>query len=56
MQEIVRGEKTHEFRRYLIATSVKRVWFYLTAPSSHLAYICEIDPAPHAKPWGSAAA
>lgn len=45
MQEIVRGEKTHEFRRYLITPSVKRVWFYLTAPLSHLAYICEIDPA-----------
>lgn len=53
MQEIVRGEKTHEFRRYLIAPSVKRVWFYLTAPLSHLAYICEIDSAHTRNPGDS---
>lgn len=45
MQQIVRGEKNYEFRRYLIQPSVQRVWFYLTAPFSHVAYICEIDPA-----------
>ena len=45
MQQIVRGEKDHEFRRYRIAASVKRVWFYLNAPLSHIGYICEIDPA-----------
>lgn len=26
MQQIVRGEKTYEFRRYLIAPSVERIW------------------------------
>ena len=45
MQQIVRGEKTYEFRRYLISTSVKRIWFYLNAPLSHIGYICEIDSA-----------
>jgi predicted transcriptional regulator len=45
MQQIVRGEKNYEFRRYLIQPSVQRVWFYLTAPFSHVAYICEIDRA-----------
>ncbi|KAK7019854.1 hypothetical protein R3P38DRAFT_3272601 [Favolaschia claudopus] len=45
MQQIVDRDKTHEFRRYLISPSVKRVWFYLNAPESHLQYICEIDPA-----------
>jgi predicted transcriptional regulator len=45
MQHIVRGEKTYEFRRYLISPSVKRIWFYLNAPLSHVGYICEIDSA-----------
>lgn len=45
MQQIVRGEKNYEFRRYRISPSVERIWFYLTAPFSHVAYICEIDPA-----------
>jgi hypothetical protein len=45
MQNIVRQEKNHEFRRYRIAASVQRIWFYLNAPFSHIAYICEIDPA-----------
>jgi hypothetical protein len=45
MQNIVRQEKNHEFRRYRIAESVQRIWFYLNAPFSYIAYICEIDPA-----------
>lgn len=45
MQEIVRGNKNYEFRRYRIALSVTRVWFYLTTPQSHIGYICEIDNA-----------
>jgi predicted transcriptional regulator len=45
MQQIVRGEKNYQFRRYLIASSVKRVWLYLNAPFSHIGYICGIDPA-----------
>lgn len=45
MQQIVRREKNHEFRRYLIPNSVERIWFYLNAPLSHIAYVCEIDPA-----------
>jgi predicted transcriptional regulator len=45
MQNIVRQEKNYEFRRYRISASVQRIWFYLNAPFSHIAYICEIDPA-----------
>ncbi|KAJ7719944.1 hypothetical protein B0H16DRAFT_1605558 [Mycena metata] len=45
MQDIVRQEKNYEFRRYRIPASVQRIWFYLNAPFSHIAYICEIDPA-----------
>jgi predicted transcriptional regulator len=45
MQQIVRREKTYEFRRYRISASVKRIWFYLNAPRSAIVYICDIDPA-----------
>ncbi|KDR70130.1 hypothetical protein GALMADRAFT_254966 [Galerina marginata CBS 339.88] len=45
MQQIVQGKKNYEFRRYRITPSVVRVWFYLTAPQSHIGYICEIDNA-----------
>jgi hypothetical protein len=45
MQQIVRREKNYEFQRYLIPNSVKRIWFYLNAPPSHIAYVCEVDPA-----------
>jgi hypothetical protein len=45
MQQIVRREKTYEFRRYRIAASVRRIWFYLNAPRSAIAYVCDIDPA-----------
>ena len=45
MQQIVQREKNYEFRRYLIPNSVERIWFYINAPLSHIAYVCEIDPA-----------
>jgi len=50
MQQIVRRDKNYEFRRYEIAPSVKRIWFYLNAPISSIVYICEIDPARTRKP------
>ena len=45
MQQIVTGEKTYEFRKYCLKQSVKRIWFYSTAPQSTIEYICEILPA-----------
>ncbi len=45
MQQIVRREKTYEFRRYRISSAVTRIWFYLNAPRSAIAYVCEIDRA-----------
>ena len=50
MQQIVRREKNYEFRRYEIAPSVRRIWFYLNAPISSIVYICEIYPARTRKP------
>jgi predicted transcriptional regulator len=45
MQQIVSGKKTYEFRKYRLEQSVKRIWFYSTAPQSSIDYICEILPA-----------
>ncbi|KAJ7584369.1 hypothetical protein C8J56DRAFT_829673 [Mycena floridula] len=45
MQQIVRGEKNYEFRKYRMTHTVERIWFYITAPSSSIVYVCEIDPA-----------
>ena len=45
MQQIVTVEKTYEFRKYCLQQSVKRIWFYSTAPQSSIEYICEILPA-----------
>lgn len=45
MQLIIRREKNHEFRRYHLPDTVARIWFYLSAPFSHIAYVCEVLPA-----------
>lgn len=45
MQQIVDGKKNYEFRKYRLKPSVKRIWFYRTAPYSSIEYICEIEPA-----------
>lgn len=45
MKHIVDGTKNHEFRKYLLKPSVKRIWFYRTAPHSKIQYVCEIAPA-----------
>jgi hypothetical protein len=45
MQQIVSLVKNYEFHCYPINTPVLRVWFYLSVPRSHIAYICEIGPA-----------
>ena len=43
MANIVSRVKTHEFRKYLIPKSVKRMWFYITAPCQRLQYIAIIS-------------
>ena len=45
MTQIVEGHKNYEFRKYCLKPSVKRIWFYRTAPHSSIAHICEILPA-----------
>lgn len=43
ISDIACRRKTHEFRRYLLPASVKRIWFYSTAPKERLQYIAEIS-------------
>ena len=45
MSQIVNGTKNHEFRKYRLKPSVKRICFYRTAPHSALNHICEMLPA-----------
>ncbi|KAK4096831.1 hypothetical protein N658DRAFT_501130 [Parathielavia hyrcaniae] len=45
MSQIVNGTENYEFRKYCLKPSVKRIWFYRTAPHSALTHICEILPA-----------
>ncbi|KZT65893.1 hypothetical protein DAEQUDRAFT_676010 [Daedalea quercina L-15889] len=44
MQQIVSREKpTYEFCHYRLNASVRRVWFYLKVPLSHISYVCNVD-------------
>lgn len=45
MNHIIDGSKNYEFRRYRMKPSVKRIWFYRTAPHSAITHISEILPA-----------
>jgi predicted transcriptional regulator len=39
--QIVDGRKNYEFRKYRLRPSVKRIWFYRTAPHSSITHVCE---------------
>ncbi|KAI1918102.1 hypothetical protein LOZ53_001176 [Ophidiomyces ophidiicola] len=45
MSQIIDGTKTYEFRKYCLKRSVRRIWFYRTAPHSSITHVCEILPA-----------
>ncbi|KAK0649277.1 PUA-like domain-containing protein [Cercophora newfieldiana] len=45
MDHIVNGTKNYEFRKYRMKPSVKRIWFYRTAPHSAITHISDILPA-----------
>ncbi|KAG6917882.1 hypothetical protein DXG01_000652 [Tephrocybe rancida] len=45
LQYITSGHKNYEFRKTPLPSFVQRIWFYISAPISQLAYICEIDSA-----------
>lgn len=41
MTQIAEGKKDYEFRKYRLKPSVKRIWFYRTAPHSSITHVCE---------------
>ncbi|KAJ0416718.1 PUA-like domain-containing protein [Aspergillus carlsbadensis] len=45
MDQIISGKKNYEFRKYHLDSSVKRIWFYRTAPHSSVTHVCETRPA-----------
>ncbi|KZO96915.1 hypothetical protein CALVIDRAFT_563551 [Calocera viscosa TUFC12733] len=45
MARIVTREKDHEFRNYLIAPTVERMWFYVSSPEQTLRYIAIVSAA-----------
>ncbi|KAK8104628.1 uncharacterized protein PG998_011661 [Apiospora kogelbergensis] len=49
MANIKSGSKNHEYRKYKLPSSVRRIWFYTTAPTSAVCYIAEVS---HAKEPG----
>jgi hypothetical protein len=58
LTQILSGIKSHEFRRYLLPSSIKRIWFYRTSPHSSIEYIVMISPGKtRVKPghWGNSA-
>ena len=43
ISNIASGTKNHEYRKYLLPSSIQRVWFYTTAPISEIAFIARIS-------------
>lgn len=43
MNNIVNRTKNHEFRKYLISNTVKRMWLYVSSPDQTLRYIAIIS-------------
>ncbi|KAJ5318635.1 hypothetical protein N7476_005055 [Penicillium atrosanguineum] len=43
MRNIASGAKNHEYRGYLLPSSVRRIWFYTTAPVKRLEYVARIS-------------
>jgi len=54
MAMIVQRQKTHEFRTRRYPPTVERVWFYETAPTSAITYICHVGPVVVRPPRASA--
>ncbi|WEW56706.1 hypothetical protein PRK78_002154 [Emydomyces testavorans] len=43
INNIAAGTKNHEYRHYLLPSSVRRIWFYTTAPISRIDYVAHIS-------------
>lgn len=44
MHNIAIGAKNHEYRRYLLPSSVRRIWFYTSAPMSRIEHVARVSP------------
>lgn len=44
MDSIAKGVKNHEYRKYLLPSSVKRIWFYSSKPVSSIYYVAKVGP------------
>lgn len=42
MSNIATCRKNHEYRKYLLPSSVHRIWFYTTAPVSSIQYVASV--------------
>lgn len=40
---IASGRKNHEYRQYLLPPTIRRIWFYTTAPISAIHYVAQIS-------------
>lgn len=43
IHSIATSAKNHEYRRYLLPSSVRRIWFYTTAPISRIEHVARIS-------------
>ena len=43
MHSIATSAKNHEYRRYLLPSTVRRIWFYTTAPNSRIEYVAHVS-------------
>ncbi|OAX81659.1 hypothetical protein ACJ72_04002 [Emergomyces africanus] len=43
ISNIASRAKNHEYRRYLLPSSVRHIWFYTTAPFSRIEYVARIS-------------
>lgn len=43
MHSIATGAKNHEYRRYFLPSTVRRIWFYTIAPNSRIEYVAHVS-------------
>ncbi|KAF4759750.1 hypothetical protein N7455_003396 [Penicillium solitum] len=44
VQNIASGSKNHEYRSYLLPSSIQHIWFYTTSPIKRIEYVARISP------------
>lgn len=49
MEQIATGLKNYQFRKQSLKASVRRIWYYRTAPYSSVDYVCEIFSPPRTR-------